>query len=231
MNMLKPFFFLIVCILNVICCVAKEYNIEVGQFEKLKINGNAGVIYKCLPDSAGYARYTAPEGNDELFNFTLKKDGTLKIQLAADYWNHTELPVIYVYSEKLTGVESSSSLSVSVENIAPCSIFKVNQIGNGSISVEDLKCTEVSASISTGNGAIYISGRCDDASFSLVGSGLISADRLAADNVKCKAVGTGSIGCWAVDNLSVKCIGTTKIYYKGSPNIKKSGGGKLFEIP
>ena len=26
-------------------------------------------------------------------------------------------------------------------------------------------------------------------------------------------------------------LGSTKIYYKGKPNIKKTGGGKLFELP
>ena len=223
MRIVKIIAFFVIAICATLHCNAKDYNFEVGQFEKIKINGNVSLVYKCLPDSAGYIRYSAGEGNESLFVFNVKKDGTLKIQLGADNWNNKDLPVIYAYSAALLSIESSSELTVTVESVSPCPSFKVNQIGNGSISVEDIKSNEVSASISTGNGAIYLSGRCEDASFNMVGSGLISADRLAADNVKIKGVGTGSIGCWAVDNLNIKCIGTTKIYYKGNPNIKKIG--------
>ena len=209
----------------------KTYTLEVGQFEKIKVNSNINVVYKNIPDSTGFARYSAPEGMDDLFILSTKGNGTLKIQLAQTQWDNPDFPTVYVYSDFLSSVESSSDRQVYIESLAPCAALSINQIGNGTIIVDNVKCNNLSASITTGNGTINISGRCVNASFRMLGAGLISADRLAADNVKCSIMGTGSIGCWPIDNLQVKGLGTTKIYYKGKPNIKKSGGGKLFELP
>ena len=209
---------------------AERFTIETGQFEKIKVTTNINVVYHCVSDSTGFAWYDAEAGMDDVFFLSVKKDGGLKIQVTDAYWGKT-LPVLHVYSDFLSSVENSSDLSLTLINPAPCASFSANQIGNGSITAENLKCNNVSAAITTGNGSVNLSGKCVNANFQMVGAGLISADRLQAENVKCTILGTGSIGCWPVDNLTVKGLGTTKIYYKGSPNIKKTGGGKLFELP
>lgn len=210
---------------------AKTITVEVGQFEKLKINGNLSVIYKNLPDSTGFARFETDLDDDDIFTFSTKGEGQLKIEPSDEKWGVKNLPIIYLYSDFLTSLESYSEQHVELVSLAPCSTFSVNLVGNGSVDVNDVKCNNLSAAVTTGNGKIYISGSCLSASFRMVGAGLISADQLRADNVKCWILGTGSIGCWPIDNLNVKGLGSTKIYYKGSPNIKKKGGGKLFELP
>lgn len=212
-------------------CLADVYTVETGQFEKLKINGNIRVVYKNLPDSTGFARYFAPEGNGNIFVFSTKKDGTLKVEPSDEKWGQTGLPVVHVYSDFLTSVESYSEQAVEILSVAPNSVFTVTQVGNGTITVDNLKSNTVKATINTGNGAIYLSGDCVNALFRMVGSGLISADKLVAEDVKCRVIGTGSITCWPVDNLTVAGLGTTKIYYKGKPNISRKLGGKLFELP
>ena len=53
---------------------------------------------------------------------------------------------------------------------------------------------------------------------------------MRAEIVNCKIIGSGSIGCWCLSKLDVRGIGSTKIYYKGTPEIKKVGGGKLFPL-
>ena len=225
---------LIVAILGVVTfsvSLAERITVEIGQFEKLKVNGNLTVVYKNLPDSTGFARYDAPSKDEELFKFTTKGEGSLKVEPSDEKWGQPDLPVLYLYSDFLTSVESYSDKSVEVYGLAPCATFSANQVGNGSISVENLKCNNVSAAITTGNGSVYLTGQCLNANFRMVGTGLISADQLRADNIKCRILGTGSIGCWPIDNLRVTGLGSTKIYYKGSPNIKKTGGGKLFELP
>lgn len=210
---------------------ADTYTVDVGQFEKLKINGNLSVIYKNLPDSTGLARYSTTEYDRDVFQFSTKGDGMLKVEPTDDKWGLRDLPVLYLYSDFLSSVESYSEREVTISSLAPCASFNVNQIGNGSITIDNLKCNNVTAAISTGNGSIYISGSCINANFRMVGAGLISADRLKADNVKCRILGTGSIGCWASENLNVTGLGSTKIYYKGNPTVKKTGGGKLFDLP
>lgn len=210
---------------------AETYEVEVGQFEKLKVNGNFSVIYKNLPDSTGYARFEAPIGSEDIFVFSTKGDGSLKVEPSDDKWGRKDLPTVYLYSDFLSGLDSYSDQTVDILSMSPCAAFNVTQVGNGTINVENLKCNNVTAAITTGNGTVYLTGKCINANFRMVGAGLISADQLVAENVKCRILGTGSIGCWAVDNLNVTGLGTTKIYYKGKPNIKKTGGGKLFELP
>ena len=231
MNLLKIFCAFLFSFTGILFSHAERYTVEVGQFEKLKINGNISVIYKNLPDSTGFAIYDASSDSKDMFKFSTKNEGVLKVEPADDKWGQSDLPVLYLYSDFLTSVESYSDQSVEILGMVPCASFNANQIGNGSISVENLKCNSVSAAITTGNGSIYLTGMCINANFRMVGAGLISADQLRAENVKCRILGTGSIGCWPIDNLKITGLGSTKIYYKGSPNIKKTGGGKLFELP
>lgn len=230
---MKKFIFILIGTLLGLCgqLRAQTHTVDVGQFEKLKINGNISVVYKNLPDSTGLAKFTAGPDAGDIFIFSTKDDGTLKVEPTEDKWGSRELPVLYLYSDFLSNLESYSDRNVYVASMAPCAAFSVTQVGNGTITIDDLKCNNVTASISTGNGSIYLSGNCVKANFRMVGAGLISADRLKAENVKCRILGTGSIGCWAVETLNVTGLGTTKIYYKGDPTIKKTGGGKLFELP
>lgn len=209
----------------------ETYTVDVGQFEKLKINGNISVIYKNLPDSTGLARFSSSTYDQDIFQFSTKGDGSLKVEPSDDKWGDRDLPVLYLYSDFLSNLESYSDRNVEIVTMAPCASFNVTQVGNGTINICYVKCNNLTAAISTGSGSIYLEGTCINANYRMVGAGLISADRMRADNVKCRILGTGSIGCWPVDNLNVTGLGTTKIYYKGSPDIKKTGGGKLFELP
>lgn len=210
--------------------IMERYKVEVGQFDKLKVTDNVNVVYRCLPDSSGYIQYVGSKEFADAFIIT-PKNGTLKIQVSTEDVGNPDLPTLFVYSDFLTSVENSSSFSVTVENPAPCAEFSVKEIGNGSITVENLKANVVKATIATGKGTVNISGKCQEAEFKMVGTGVISADRLEANDVKCLILGSGSIGCWPVEKMSVKGIGSTKIYYKGDPVVKKSGGGKVFRLP
>lgn len=209
----------------------ENYKVKVGQFDKLKVLDNVNVVYRCLPDSSGFIQYSGRKEFADAFIITPKQDGTLKIQVSTEDVGNPDLPVLYVYSDYLTAVENSSVFSLFVESPAPCAAFKATQIGNGSITVENVKTNKLTAAIKTGNGTVNISGSCQTAVLQMLGTGIISADRLKTETVECKILGSGSIGCWAVGNLSVKGIGSTKIYYKGEPHVKKSGGGKLFPLP
>lgn len=208
----------------------ETYTVEVGQFDKLRVLDNVNVVYRCLPDSTGFIQYRGDRQFADAFIIT-PKDGTLKIQVSTEDVGHPDLPVLYVYSDFLTQVENSSNFSITVENPAPCAEFKATQVGNGSLTVENIKTNKLQAAINTGNGSVNISGMAVEASFKMVGTGIISADRLEAKNVKCRILGSGSIGCWPTETLTVRGLGSTKIYYKGDPKIRKSGGGKLFPLP
>lgn len=218
------------CVFGMGAQEVEDYKIEVGQFDKLKISDNVNVVYRCLPDSSGFVQYRGRKEFANAFILT-PKDGTLKIQVTTEDVGNPDLPTLYVYSDFLTSVENASNFSLFVDNPAPCAEFKVKEVGNGNITVENIRANTVNASIATGNGTINISGQCERANLNMLGTGIISTDRLEAETVNCKILGGGSIGCWPQQKLSVKGIGSTKIYYKGDPSVKKSGGGKLFRLP
>ena len=208
-----------------------NYVIETGQFDKINVVDNVNVVYRCLPDSTGFAQFRGAPRFADAFILSVKDNGTLKIQVSTEDVNDPELPVLYVYSDFLVSAESSSILSLTIENPAPCAELKFTEIGNGTIVADNVRANKVTAVLNTGNGTVNVSGECETAVLKMIGAGLISADRLKAKEVNCRILGTGSIGCWPEDNLSIKGLGSTKIYYKGNPKIKKSGGGKLFELP
>ena len=57
---------------------------------------------------------------------------------------------------------------------------------------------------------------------------MIQADDLRAQNVSINCSGTGSVGVWGVEKLSIFGMGSTSVYYKGHPEIKnRSVGPKL----
>lgn len=230
---MKNFFLLIIMLAvmpGIRAQIQDQYKIEVGQFDKIKVVDNVNVVYRCVPDSSGWVQYRGAKEFSDAFILT-PKDGTLKIQVSTDDVGHPDLPTLYVYSDFLTSVENSSEFTLRVENPASCAVFSAKEIGNGKIVVEGLRANTVKAFVNTGNGVISLSGTCRDASYKMVGTGLISADRLEAQNVQCKIFGGGTIGCWAMEKLDSKGIGSTKIYYKGDPTIKKSGGGSILPLP
>lgn len=210
--------------------VEKEYYTNIGQFDKLTVNDNVNVIYRCNPDSTGHIYYKGdPEfGNAFIFE---NKNGNLKIQVLTEDVGKPGLPTLYVYSDFLYSVESSSLFNVKVIDPAPCSNFKATLIGNGNMSVTGLRTTKLKGSLSTGMGNLTISGKCTEAKYRMVGTGNINAGKMEAETVHCSILGSGIISCYPLQFLKVSGLGSTHIYYHGNPIVKKSGGGKLKHIP
>lgn len=224
---------IIVCLALVasVCVMAQSrtYRLEIGRFDKVKITDNVNVVYKSAPDSTGIAVFEGRQEFANAFIFTNSK-GKLLIQVNTEDVNNPELPVLYIYSDYLTDIENSSEFTATVNNTVSVPSFSAKQIGNGKIVARDLNAGEVNAHLATGKGVISLAGSCDRATYKMVGTGLIEAGDLKALEVKCSILGTGDIICWPEKKLDVRGIGTTNIYYKGNPEIKKVGGGKLKPI-
>lgn len=223
--MKRIFLMLSLCVSVLLCASAREMVYHVGPFDKLSQMGDIDIVYKNVPDSAGMAVYHSDTDFSEAIEITNNK-GKLSVK---EIPNHDlgKIPVLHVYSEYLSQVKSEGNSTVEARLSTTTPVFSVNLVGNGRIICEGVKAPRVSASITTGNGTVALRGKCQEASFKLTGSGVIQADGLVADDVKCTVLGTGSIGCDAVKSLDVRGVGTTKIYYKGDPSIKKVGGAKI----
>lgn len=207
----------------------ENFRLNVGSFDKLTVYDNVHVVYHSHPDSTGYVTYQADKELADAFIFS-NTNGNLKIQVTTDNVTLSDLPEIHVYSHHLTTVENSSDNSVKILSNGKVDKFTARVIGNGEIIADNISTPEVVADIATGNGIIIISGTCGNAVYKMLGAGTIQADEMKSESVKCKIMGGGTIGCWAKNKLDIRGIGSTKIYYKGEPKIKKVGGGKVYPL-
>lgn len=208
---------------------AKQFTMPVGQFSKLSVDDSVNVVYVGGDGSPSRATYDGDAKYAHAFLITHKGD-KLRIQVETAYVGDPELPTIYVYSDFLKNASLSADATLTLKSVAPTSELSVSVMGNGTLIADDLKVTKIGAAIKSGNGTISLSGHAQTADFTMVGNGTIQADRLQAVSVNCKILGQGSIGCWPDEHLKVRGIGNTKIYYKGTPEIEKKGGGKIFPL-
>ena len=208
-----------------------KYELKVGDFNELKVIDPIKVVYSSNADSAGLAVFICPPEHASQFIFNNPNNkGVLSIQLSNDESSDPH-PTVHVYSNFLTKVENDGDSLVKVLNPGGGPKFSAKIVGNGRLSIDKVKSTDVNATIATGNGTIVISGECERANFNLVGTGVIEADGLKAEEVSVKALGTGTVGVWPLKTLNVTGLSSTKIYYKGDPKIKRSGmGAKIIKI-
>ena len=198
----------------------ERYELRVGDFSALKVSSGVNVDYKCSADSAGMAVFYADPAVSSVIGFTPSGD-ELRISFTTDEHPSASLPRVTVYSTFLTEVSNTSDSTVRVLSDIKCPTFKASQQGNGMIVVRNLNVGKVDAKLMTGKGQVILYGHCDKANFTMVGTGIIQADGLEAEKVNIKATGTGQIGCWATDELVVKGVGSTTIYYRGTPKVTK----------
>ncbi len=194
-----------------------RYELNVKEFNELKVVEGINVDYVCSADSAGKAVFTTTADLASVLMFS-NNNGKLEMQIATDGINYRNLPTVTVYSNFLTRVENSGDSTVRVISVAPCPRFKARLIGNGRLVVRDIKATTIEADIRTGNGTLIIGGKCDSAKFNTTGSGVIQADDVEAGDVKCTLAGTGSIGCWPSGKLTIIGAASGKVHYRGKPS-------------
>lgn len=222
--------FILTPIIALICGVAAygqnltKYELKVGEFNELKVVDGINVDYKCNNDSAGLAVFTSLPEKASAFIFN-NKNGKLSMQISTESVGMKDMPTVTVYSKYLTKVENSGDSTVRVLSVAKGPKFAATLMGNGRLAIRDIEMVEVNGKIATGNGTLVLDGSCEKANYTFMGTGVIQADGMKAEQVSVKASGTGSIGVWAVSKLSIMGAGSTKVYYKGNPEIKNRSVG------
>ncbi len=226
-------------IATLICCSVammaqiNSYKLNVGPFDKVVVSDRVNVIYRTVPDSAGFVAFEGEADFANGFIFSNSK-GKLKINVNPEDANKPNLPTVRVYSDFLVSAENNSDSTLTVDSPAMVPTFSAKVVGNGKIVANNIKSNEVTATIAAGHGSIVLSGKAPKAVYNMVGAGTIQADGMDAETVNCKIAGGGSIGCSALRLLDVRGLGSTTVYFKGHPEIKKVGNIKivpLTEIP
>ncbi len=198
-----------------------RFELDIKDFNELKVTEGINVIYKNVPDSVGKAVYYATPEMASVLLLTNKKS-KLELQISTDGIAYNNIPTVTVYSRFLKNVENSGDSTVRVLSIAPCPMLKAKVIGNGRLEVNDVNTTDLQASLSTGNGLIEINGKCENAKLHLTGTGYVNAGNLKSRFANCRLMGTGTIDCNVREELVVGGAGTGSINYKGSPKEVKN---------
>lgn len=222
----------ILIIFGVASVHAREYNVEVGEFNRLNIIDNVKIIYHHDPHNSGKATFECPDSLADAIMFANNGKGTLKIEISPDFIGKFELlPTINVYSEFLTSVETSSQYEVEIASVQKSPSFKAVLFGNGNLKLNNIVTNKLVLKLLTGRGNIIATGKCPDTVVTLAGVGNINIDEMETEKVSCHLAGGGKIYCRPINELILKGIGTTSVYYMGEPKkIKKQGIGKLIHV-
>lgn len=222
------------CITTATQAQEKEYKIEVGNFCELSVTDNLSVEYRFSTDSAGYAVFTTQPDIAHAIVCTNNAKSKLSLQLSDKGITADKLPVITLYSTELLQVTNEGKGAVNILQLRPVSKFTAKTYNNGSITVNGLDAEEASLNILTGKGTIKVSGACQKLDCKNVGTGVIEARNLEADEINCSIVGTGHIYCNSTGGpLVIKGTGSGKVHYKGTPSsikLRKLGSIKALPI-
>ena len=218
---MKKFFLAIITLCCAAAVNATPHTINVGEFNELVVNDGINVVYSNNADSVGIVAFDI-EKEYTSYIMAERSKGRLKIQLDPAAITVKTLPTVYVYSSYLYKAENTKDSTLTLRKVAPGAKIDIQLQGNGTIIANGLDAININLKLLTGKGKIITSGKCENLSIKNVGTGEIQADEVAAKHVKCTLMGTGAIGCASKETLSVKGVGSGKVYYIGKPVITKS---------
>ena len=211
---------------------ARKFEVKTGTFSKLVVQDNLNVVYEHQPACEGIATFEWDNSHADALMFVNNGKDKLTVMISPDFiGKNIEFPVVYIYSEFLRELESSSESTVTVKKPARCPELKIKLFGNGTIDVSGLDANKITAAQMTGHGLIKMTGKTADAVYKVAGAGHIDACGLEAVKVSCHVFGGGEIHCHPIEEIKLKGLGSTTVFYSGNPTkVKKQGIGKLVKV-
>ena len=92
------------------------------------------------------------------------------------------------------------------------------------VNLKRISTSDTQVNIS-GSGNVLLDGKSTEAEYHIAGSGDINATELKVENVNARISGSGSIRCYATENLTGGVSGSGNVAYKGNPQINFSKRG------
>ena len=211
--------------------VVKKYNYvysdtTIADFSEVSILNGINVVYTQNATLAGKVRVYAPEGKD-VVSIT-SKNGQLSVRYGKGYNRDFGVIMVYVYSKELSKVSCSMGGNFTAEGMVSGNKLKLKVLGQSQIRCKNIVYDEVSAKRGLGNGDILLAGKAKETTYTIIGSGEINADNLIADDVTCKILGRGDIGCHVDKNITVRSLGKGAAYCKGE--LKISGENNKIRV-
>ena len=177
--------------------VAKTEPREVGEFDKVHLNGSPNVNIVI-----GKERSVSVTSDDNLLAVieTSVEDGTLVIGGSKPF---------------------RTRLGVTVQITVPA-LTHVAVHGSGDVKVKALDAEKFKAEIQ-GSGDISVAGRAEELDVEIQGSGDVKLDELAARRAAVEVQGSGDSTVKVSDELTVHVMGSGDVKYIGEPKVTKTG--------
>lgn len=208
----------------------QKYCMDLKDFGELKVVDGVNVIWKCSADSAGMVTFAADPEMVPLILLSNNKN-QLRVQLQDTEFPLKKIPTLTVYSNFLSKAENSGDSTLTILSPLPSAEINLRVVGNGTLVATGLHATTVDAKIDTGRGRIILQGIAQWIKLRNLGSGTIEASSLKAEKGSFIIGGTGNIDCWVTGELTVKGLGSGKVYCKGNPQTKNRTLGTVKIIP
>jgi hypothetical protein len=206
--------------------VSKEINI--GDYDEIKIGLEAHVIYQQFSDSIPYLQINTDD--NLLASLDIKVEGNkLIIDAKPDSVIRPTQLTIYTNSRNLGKVHISGSGDLYLRGEVNAGNFNLNVAGSGSVRTDSLLCQNLEVKIS-GSGNAQLIGAAKKSSYTISGSGNIKAFEFLTQFLKCNISGSGNIEAHPREKLDASISGSGNIKYKGLPesiNTSVSGSGKV----
>ena len=133
----------------------------------------------------------------------------------------------FIKVNDLLSISGSSTVNGSGHSIIMAATLKkdmkVSVNGSGSAAVKDLTAQEAKVSLS-GSGEVTMAGKAQKASIALKSSGTVNCGKFEVGNLNVSTTGSGSVYCYASDELTTHINSSSSVVYGGKPgNVKQMG--------
>ncbi|WP_374564357.1 head GIN domain-containing protein [Ideonella sp.] len=201
----------------------------IGPFSKLRLD--SAITVNARPASAPGVTVRADDNIAPLITTTVEGD-TLIVKLKPNTGIRTQSELnVTVEFTKLTQADLRGSGDLNVSAIKG-DLFELSLAGSGDVRLDNADLGKLTTRLA-GSGDIWVTGKCDDASYNLAGSGDVHAADLQAKRVSVDIAGSGDVRVHAAEALSVQIAGSGDVAYSGNPPKVSSrvvGSGDLHAV-
>jgi len=197
----------------------EKYEINVGEFNRIKVEGNCEIRYYAAPSNI----------------VTLEVQSNLREYFVVDVQNNelivrttkniskSSTPVLTVSTPALNSLTISGECTFNANDKIKTDTFILTISGAGEGKAE-LEVNNLKANIS-GACSFELSGKADNADISMSGAGEFKAFSLQVREATVGFSGAGAIKINCSEKLSINANGAGSIEYKGSPSISLNKNG------
>lgn len=203
-----------------------DEQIEIGDYDQIVLAGTAANIRYSQADSVALLQIKTDRNIYEMFEFKVTGN-QLQIRQKDDYKKLHLFPTEFILttrSKNLRIVDLTGKSEFSLIDTLRTDTLDVRLTGSSTFTADCLIGRKLSGII-TGSGTLNMTGKVDQASFIITGSGEVNAFDMQTDHLSCIITGRGNMDVWVTKHLEAIMTGMGKIKYKGEPEISKEVNG------